>query len=87
LQRGIAEFWGPVELRGCVVNRIPVLTCNIAVGGASSRATIAIQKGATRARKAEEACNTWQVRTDEELGCSKNENTEKCCSRNRKVLA
>lgn len=75
-RRGIAEFRGPVELKGRVVNSIPVLTCNIAVGGASGRATIAVQKGATRVGKTEEACDAWQVGTDEELGCSKNENTE-----------
>jgi hypothetical protein len=86
-RRGIAEFRGPVELKGRVVNSIPVLTCNIAVGGTSGGTTIAVQKGATRVRKAEEACDAWEVGTDEELGCSKNENTEKCRSGKRKVVA
>ncbi|KAJ7798474.1 hypothetical protein B0H14DRAFT_3156910 [Mycena olivaceomarginata] len=58
-----------------------------AVGGASGGATIAIQKGATRVGKAEEACDAWQVGSYEELGCSKNENTEKYHSGKRKVVA
>ncbi|KAJ7843342.1 hypothetical protein B0H14DRAFT_2585794 [Mycena olivaceomarginata] len=83
-RRGIAEFRSPVELKGRVINSVPVLTCNIVVGGATGGATIAVQKGATRVGKAEEACDAWQVGTDEELGCSKNENTEKCRSGKRK---
>ncbi|KAJ7686880.1 hypothetical protein B0H14DRAFT_2654114 [Mycena olivaceomarginata] len=87
-RRGIAEFRGPVELKGRVVNSIPVLTCNITVGGASGGATIVLQKGATRVGKAEEACDAWQVGTNEELGCTgKNENTEKCHSGKPKVVA
>ncbi|KAJ7367201.1 hypothetical protein DFH08DRAFT_798027 [Mycena albidolilacea] len=74
-----AELWSALRSRSGTVSRILVLTCNVAVGGASC--------GAIRVGKVEEACDTWKVGTHDELGCSKNENTEKCRSGKRKVMA